>query len=114
MLTGIKCPHRGAVFSYHARHIFYPYGENEREACNVFFVWELLRPLIKGIKYFLPSLKINDYLRLNSTLLCNRMRCHFRNQSEAMDYRLVLKQKVLAQNRHGISCNSFHLWKKDT
>ncbi len=46
--AGIQCPHRGAVFSYHHRHITYPYGENEREACNVFFVWEMLRPLLQG------------------------------------------------------------------
>ncbi|XP_060585455.1 uncharacterized protein LOC132741329, partial [Ruditapes philippinarum] len=53
---GIKCPHRGAVFSYHARHVYYPYIENEREACNVFFVWELLRPLLKGVPlYIIPS-----------------------------------------------------------
>ncbi|KAL4230934.1 hypothetical protein ACF0H5_011308 [Mactra antiquata] len=58
---GIKCPHRGAVFSYHSRHTFYPYDPDEREACNVFFVWELLRPLIKGIPlYIIPSTVIYD------------------------------------------------------
>ena len=49
---GIKCPHRGAVFSYNWRHIHYPYEENEREACNVFFVWEMLRPLLKGYSIY--------------------------------------------------------------
>ena len=47
-LSGIQCPHRGAVFSYYWRHVAYPYGEEEREACNVFFVWEMLRPLLRG------------------------------------------------------------------
>ncbi|MEQ8825280.1 MAG: SDR family NAD(P)-dependent oxidoreductase [Filomicrobium sp.] len=45
---GIVCPHRGAVNSYWWRYRNLPYGENEREACNVFFVWEVLRPLLTG------------------------------------------------------------------
>lgn len=46
---GIVCPHRGAVFSYKWRHLAFPYDDDdEREACNVFFVWEMLRPLLKG------------------------------------------------------------------
>jgi hypothetical protein len=47
-LSGIQCPHRGAVFSYYWRHIAYPYSADEREACNIFFVWEMLRPLLRG------------------------------------------------------------------
>jgi hypothetical protein len=46
--SGIQCAHRSAVFSYYWRHVAYPYGEEEREACNVFFVWEMMRPLLKG------------------------------------------------------------------
>ena len=52
---GIACPHRGAVFSYHRRYEQQPYANmidpaaaQEIEACNVFFVWEMLRPLLKG------------------------------------------------------------------
>jgi len=48
---GIACPHRGAVFSYKWRFENVPYDETngpEVEACNVFFVWEMLRPLLKG------------------------------------------------------------------
>lgn len=47
-MTGVQCPHRGAVFSYTWRHRAYPYEAGDREACNVFFVWEMLRPLLKG------------------------------------------------------------------
>ena len=55
-VSGIQCPHRGAVFSYHARHVLFPYGEGEREACNIFFVWEMLRPLLKGtLRFCRPS-----------------------------------------------------------
>lgn len=46
--SGIQCPHRGAVFSYTWRHLAFPYEDDDREACNIFFVWEMLRPLLKG------------------------------------------------------------------
>lgn len=45
---GILCPHRGAVNSYWWRYRHLPYGNGEIEACNVFFVWEVLRPLLQG------------------------------------------------------------------
>ncbi|KAF4673408.1 hypothetical protein FOL46_007323 [Perkinsus olseni] len=58
---GIVCPHRGAVVSYDYRFKAYPYGKDEREACNVFFVWELLRPLLKGATlYVVPDTVIYD------------------------------------------------------
>lgn len=47
---GIQCPHRGAVYSYVWRHLAFPYDDDDREACNVFFVWEMLRPLLKGMR----------------------------------------------------------------
>uniref|UniRef100_A0A1I8I6Z4 Fatty acid synthase n=1 Tax=Macrostomum lignano TaxID=282301 RepID=A0A1I8I6Z4_9PLAT len=72
---GIGMPHRGAVFSYHWRHVTYPYDESngpEREACNVFFVWEMLRPLMKGqCLYVVPDdviydpPKLLEYMRKN-------------------------------------------------
>ncbi|KAH8091925.1 L-cystine transmembrane transporter [Aureococcus anophagefferens] len=46
---GITCPHRGSVLSYNHRAWAAPYEKTgEREACNVFFVWEMLRPLLRG------------------------------------------------------------------
>jgi len=52
---GIACPHRGAVYSYQYRFRQTPYREDvdatappEVEAANVFFVWEMLRPLLRG------------------------------------------------------------------
>lgn len=45
--------HRGAVFSYAWRHDAYPYEDGEQEACNIFFIWEMLRPLLRGITQFL-------------------------------------------------------------
>lgn len=45
---GICCPHRGAVVSYQYRFDAFPYRPDDVVACNVFFVWELLRPILKG------------------------------------------------------------------
>ncbi|VDO38109.1 unnamed protein product, partial [Brugia timori] len=57
----IECPHRGAAFSYEYRFVKYPYVENEREACNVFFVWELFRPILQGVEmYVIPDNVIYD------------------------------------------------------
>jgi amino acid adenylation domain-containing protein/thioester reductase-like protein len=45
---GIVAPHRGAVISYYWRYGIKDYGPGERVACNIFFVWECLRPLLRG------------------------------------------------------------------
>lgn len=50
---GIQCPHRGAVYSFTWRHRAYPYENDDREACNVFFIWEMIRPLLKGEHIFI-------------------------------------------------------------
>ncbi|VDH98139.1 Hypothetical predicted protein [Mytilus galloprovincialis] len=58
---GIICPHRGAVLSYHWRHEAYPFNQDDRVACNIFFSWEMLRPLLKGITMnIIPSTTIYD------------------------------------------------------
>lgn len=58
---GICCPHRGAVFSYTWRFNNFPFQPDDRVACNVFFVWELLRPLLKGVPlYVIPESVIYD------------------------------------------------------
>ena len=58
---GILCPHRGAVLSYNYRHMQYPYVEGEKEACNVFLVWEGFRPLMKGAHlHIVPDSVIYD------------------------------------------------------
>jgi thioester reductase-like protein/amino acid adenylation domain-containing protein len=45
---GIQDPHRGAVHSYMRRYEISDYRVGDRVACNIFFVWELLRPLLRG------------------------------------------------------------------
>ena len=45
---GIANPHRAAVLSYALRFELSDYAPGDRVACNVFFVWEMLRPLLRG------------------------------------------------------------------
>lgn len=45
---GIANPHRAAVLSYDLRFQLSDLSPSDRVACNVFFVWEMLRPLIRG------------------------------------------------------------------
>jgi thioester reductase-like protein len=48
---GICCPHRGAVHSYLFRLCEYPYeGVGEAEAIHIFTVWEVLRPMLGGVR----------------------------------------------------------------
>ena len=62
---GILCPHRGAVNSYYWRYYHYPYEEGEREACNVFLVWEVIRAILQGrSSYVIPDDVIYDPRKL--------------------------------------------------
>ncbi|KAE9044072.1 Linear gramicidin synthase subunit D [Phytophthora rubi] len=70
---GICCPHRGAVHSYDWRLTHCPYKEDDRVACHVFFVWELLRPMLGNRPlYVIPDntiydpVKLVDYLHTHS------------------------------------------------
>ena len=45
---GICQSHRAAVNAYWHRYIHAPYGDNEREACNVYFIWYVWLPLLRG------------------------------------------------------------------
>ena len=45
---GIANPHRAAVRSYAWRFGISDLAPGDRVACNVFFVWEMLRPLVRG------------------------------------------------------------------
>jgi len=58
---GILCPHRGAVNSYYWRYEHLAYEHVEREAISIFFVWEVLRPLLQGKPaYLIPDDAIYD------------------------------------------------------
>ncbi|WP_163336423.1 type I polyketide synthase [Desulfopila sp. IMCC35008] len=62
---GILCPHRGTVNSYYWRYNHAPYQENEREACNIFLVWEVIRPILQGFPAFIiPDETIYDPRKL--------------------------------------------------
>jgi amino acid adenylation domain-containing protein/thioester reductase-like protein len=45
---GIANPHRAAVRSYLWRFGVSDYGPGDRVGCNVFFIWEMFRPLLRG------------------------------------------------------------------
>ena len=45
---GVLQIQRALLASYDARHHYNPYGDRERVACHVFFMWEILRPLLVG------------------------------------------------------------------
>ncbi len=45
---GIANPHRAAVRSYLWRFGMSDYEPGDRVGCNVFFIWEMLRPLLRG------------------------------------------------------------------
>jgi len=58
---GILAPHRGSVHSYTHRYKTSSYKPGDRVACNIFFVWEILRPLLKGSTcYIIPDDIIYD------------------------------------------------------
>ncbi|KAH9494553.1 hypothetical protein Btru_019837 [Bulinus truncatus] len=70
---GITCPQRGAVYSYHHRHTHFTYQDDqEREACNIFFVWEMLRPLMKGVPLYIMS----NSVVYDPPLLCDFLAKH--------------------------------------
>ena len=66
---GITCPHRGSVLSYTYRQWSCPYSTKqvEREACSVFFVWEMLRPLLGGATLVV----VPDTVVVDPPTLCN-------------------------------------------
>jgi amino acid adenylation domain-containing protein/thioester reductase-like protein len=45
---GIANPHRATVLSYRWRFGISDYAPGDRVGCNVFFIWEMLRPLLRG------------------------------------------------------------------
>src|ERR671916_1050060 len=45
---GIANPHRASVLSYLWRFGISDYGPGDRVGCNVFFIWEMMRPLLRG------------------------------------------------------------------
>ena len=71
---GIVCPHRSAVNSYYWRYEYLPYSVDEREACNVFLVWEVMRPILRGLPaYIIPDDTIYDPPRLVDYLKRNQV-----------------------------------------
>ncbi len=99
---GIVCPHRGAVNSYWWRYQHLPYSSDEKEACNVFFVWEVLRPLLQGkTAQVIPDDVIFDPRRLIDFLA--------ERQSTRVLFTPSLLDQVLAAGGENISTRLPHL-----
>ncbi len=53
---GVMQTHGAVISSYFARYKFSSYAVGDRVACNIFFPWEFLRPLLKGgTVYIIPD-----------------------------------------------------------
>ncbi|WP_254027719.1 type I polyketide synthase [Mesorhizobium ventifaucium] len=71
---GIVCPHRSAICSYQWRYQALPYAPDEREAVNIFLVWEIMRPILAGMPaYLIPDDVIYDPHQLVEYLKRNRI-----------------------------------------
>ncbi|KAH9241332.1 hypothetical protein K456DRAFT_1822784 [Colletotrichum gloeosporioides 23] len=71
---GIANPHRAAVRSYDLRFGLSDLQPGDRVACNVFFVWEMLRPLLRGATVFaIPDCASYDPTALVSLLESRRI-----------------------------------------
>ncbi|KAI1429838.1 enterobactin synthetase component F [Xylaria sp. FL1777] len=71
---GIANPHRAAVLSYDLRFGLSDLQPGDRVACNVFFVWEILRPLIRGATVVtVPDEKSYDPVALVELLRSKRI-----------------------------------------
>ncbi|MEI9425406.1 alpha/beta fold hydrolase [Mesorhizobium sp. Cs1299R1N1] len=71
---GIVCPHRTNVCSHEWYYHALPYAPNEREAVNIFLVWEIMRPILAGMPaYLIPDDVIYDPYQLVDYLEQNRI-----------------------------------------
>ncbi|MFD2054854.1 SDR family NAD(P)-dependent oxidoreductase [Mesorhizobium calcicola] len=71
---GIVCPHRTNVCSHQWYYHALPYAPDEREAVNLFLVWEIMRPILAGIPaYLIPDDVIYDPQQLVVYLERNRI-----------------------------------------
>ncbi|WP_192247349.1 type I polyketide synthase [Mesorhizobium caraganae] len=71
---GIVCPHRTNVCSYQWYYHALPYAPDEREAVNLFLVWEIMRPILAGMPaYLIPDDVIYDPHQLVDYLERNRI-----------------------------------------
>jgi non-ribosomal peptide synthetase component F len=71
---GIANPHSAPVRSYDLRFSLSDLKPGDRVACNVFFIWEILRPLIRGATVFaIPDEASYDSLALVDLLSSRRI-----------------------------------------
>ncbi len=69
---GIANPHRAAALSYDLRFRFSDIRPGDRVACNVFFVWEIIRPLLRGATVVAVSDEVSYDPRMLVDLLASK------------------------------------------
>ncbi|TVY40813.1 Linear gramicidin synthase subunit D [Lachnellula subtilissima] len=71
---GIANPQRAPILSYDLRFRVSDIGPGDRVACNVFFIWEMLRPLLRGATvYAVPDEASYDPVALVDLLSSKRI-----------------------------------------
>lgn len=71
---GIANPHHAPVKSYHLRFIVNNLKAGDCVACNVYFVWEMLRPLLRGATtYAIPDHSSYDPVKLVELLATEKI-----------------------------------------
>ncbi|TKY88467.1 hypothetical protein EX895_002455 [Sporisorium graminicola] len=71
---GIANPHRAPVKSYDLRFAVNDLKPQDRVACNVYFIWEMLRPLLRGATtYAIPDQSSYDPVKLVELLATEKI-----------------------------------------
>lgn len=71
---GIANPHRAPVLSYDLRFAVNDLTPADRVACNVYFIWEMLRPLLRGATtYAIPDHSSYDPVKLIELLATEKI-----------------------------------------
>ena len=88
----------------------YPYPEDEREASNVFFVWEMFRPLLEGKPNKRPcswcysnNLTTDNGFNVEMVLFCT-LNMDFNKES------ITITQLLKKQSCHDTCCQLRFLW----
>jgi len=107
-MSGIVGTHRNLMHAFHWWLTLYPYEINDKEACNIAFIWEFPRPLLAGninsYTYYI-KLKLQFRKRLYIAFKCNHRlivssRCTHVCHSGFSDFRSVETRTFHSKTRN--------------
>ncbi len=59
---GISIPHKAILSSYKARNKIKNYDQNSKVGCNIYYLWEVFRPILSGgTSYIIPDDILHDF-----------------------------------------------------